>query len=272
MRQYIANNFPNKKGILEIMGKDYKYMSNVLRLKKDVFLEVRLPDGKIVKMIVQSITASVLTLALMDSDVHEKSHSVKVYETGVVASSIDAEFAKSPEIWLLQFLPKSQTFDTVIRHAVECGVSHILPVMGNYSKNIGNADSRKERWQRIVKEARQQSGSPVDTKVHSCLSLDDALKLWNEAKTENSLSCLLYEKIQEKKFSVFQVKNKPKQIIIAVGAEGGVSDSEVEKLLQNDFEILHFNTNVMRVDTACLYGLAVLQHAFTEFDLWQKCE
>ena len=51
-------------------------------------------------------------------------------------------------------------------------------------------------------------------------------------------------------------------IIIASGSE----------LLQNDFEVLHFNTNVMRVDTAFLYGLAVIKHALTEFASWHTQE
>ena len=49
---------------------------------------------------------------------------------------------------------------------------------------------------------------------------------------------------------------------IAVGCEGGISPAERGFLRDAGFRALHFPVNVMRVETAALYGMAVIQSAF----------
>lgn len=278
MRQYIPGVFPDKNGKIYVGGKDYKYFANVLRIKIDSLLEVRFPDGSIGTMAVSKIEGKKLELVLVDDKSINGQNSSKNYgkkmETGVVASDIDLQLKNNgPEIWLFQFLPKPQTMDLVIRHGVECGVHRIVPVEGKFSKNVGSGASRMERWQRIVKEARQQCGSPVDTVVEEPMSVSAALDKWITSSVDKkSLGYVLHEMMQKEGAGVFDVKEKPEILALVVGAEGGIAPDEVESFLQKNFKILHFNTNVMRVDTASLYGLAVLQHAFTEFDSWQVQE
>lgn len=263
MRQYISDTSPDSQGFIKIQGKDYKYLSQVLRLKKNNLIEVRLPSGDIKSMIVFEINKKQIILQQVTGNVEAKN-----IERGVMASQIQQGISKSPEIWLFQLVSKGQTMDDVIRHCVECGVSRILPILCNNS-NKGSAD-RIERWQRIIKEARQQSGSPINTVVEHPLKIEDALALWNDyTKDKTHFQFVLHEMPQEKEFSIFSIKTKPQVFAYAVGNEGGIPSEILQDFLHNDFNVLHFNTNVLRVDTACTYGLAVLQYAFTEFDLWQ---
>lgn len=274
MRQYIPGEFPDKNGKIYVGGKDYKYFANVLRIKTDSLLEVRFPDGTIATMVVTKIDSKKVELSLLEKKSGKAKGVGKKVETGVVASDIDLQMkTKTPEIWLFQFLSKPQTMDLVIRHGVECGVHRIIPVEGKFAKNLGSSASRMERWQRIVKEARQQCGSPVDTVVEEPMSVAAALEKWEEVAAEKkSLGFVLHEMMQKEGAGVFDVKEKPEILAFVVGSEGGIAPDEVECFLQKNYKILHFNTNVMRVDTASLYGLAVLQHAFTEFDSWQVQE
>ena len=46
---------------------------------------------------------------------------------------------------------------------------------------------------------------------------------------------------------------------LAVGCEGGMSEQEKKVLLEAGFMPLHFMTNVLRAETASLYGIAVIQ-------------
>ena len=59
--------------------------------------------------------------------------------------------------------------------------------------------------------------------------------------------------------SARRAEEEPEKIALAVGCEGGFSPKEFEILKQADFLPLHFNTNVLRAETAALYGIAVLQ-------------
>ena len=50
------------------------------------------------------------------------------------------------------------------------------------------------------------------------------------------------------------------KIAIAVGSEGGISPKEVEFLIQKGlFHPVHFAVNILRCETAALYGIAAVQ-------------
>lgn len=271
MRQYIASSMPDKNGQLTVSGKDFKYLCQVLRLKLGDIVQVRFPNQELSNMEVFKLQAKQLIL------VKTLSESVdKFLETGVSASSL--ENIKLPEIWLFQFLPKLQKMDGIIRQSTECGVSKIIPVLGEFSGkdfNLKNEDFEKvNRWERIVKEARQQSGSAISTSVEKPLVIEDALKLWNE-NLQNGIGFVLHEADVSTKniFSILKENhNKINRIGIVVGSEGGISEKEVELLVENHFNLVHFKTNVLRAETASLYGIATIQSVFMEMDEWLTLE
>lgn len=270
MRQYIASSMPDKNGQLTVSGKDFKYLCQVLRLKLGDIVQVRFPNQELSNMEVFKLQAKQLIL------VKTLSESVdKFLETGVSASSL--ENIKLPEIWLFQFLPKLQKMDLIIRQSTECGVSKIIPVLGEFSGkdfNLKNEDFEKvNRWERIVKEARQQSGSAISTSVEKPLVIEDALKLWNE-NLQNGIGFVLHEADVSTKniFSVLKENTNINKIGIAVGSEGGISEKEISILQENGFYLVHFKTNVLRAETASLYGIAAIQTAIMELEEWHTHE
>ena len=62
------------------------------------------------------------------------------------------------------------------------------------------------------------------------------------------------------------------KIGIAVGSEGGISEKEISILQENGFYLVHFKTNVLRAETASLYGIAAIQTAITELEEWHTHE
>ena len=76
------------------------------------------------------------------------------------AAPVPAQLAGG--VTLVQALPKGALMDRVVRQATELGVSRIVPVVAERSQ--GRADPaaqarRRQRWQRIARQAAQQSGS-----------------------------------------------------------------------------------------------------------------
>jgi 16S rRNA (uracil1498-N3)-methyltransferase len=49
-----------------------------------------------------------------------------------------------------------------------------------------------------------------------------------------------------------------KQIVIAVGAEGGFTDAEVEQAVANDFAPACLGPSILRSETAAIYALAIV--------------
>jgi 16S rRNA (uracil1498-N3)-methyltransferase len=256
MRQFIFNGKTEKNGSIIVSGKDYRYLMTVLRLKINDRIDVRLKNGELVLMEISSCNGKT---AVLNPIAREK----EATGQGVSAFSVEnqATLAQSKEIWLFQFMPKPQKMDLIIRQATECGVSIIVPIVGDFSVNQ-DGKGRLERWDRIVKEARQQSGSPVSTKVLEPVSVERAADSWAaESSKEKTKAFILHEDGEQAKdlSSILKSGETPKKIALAVGCEGGFSQKEFEKLKQVGFLPLHFNTNVLRAETAALYGIAVLQ-------------
>lgn len=269
MRQYIASSMPDKNGQLTVSGKDFKYLCQVLRLSVGDVIQVRLPNQKLSNMEVFKLQSKQLILkeTFCDSE-------TTLVETGVNASSLNE--IKLPEIWLFQFLPKMQKMDLIIRQSTECGVTKIIPIISDFSSKDFSYKKddfeRTARWERIVKEARQQSGSAINTTIENPILLEDALKMWNEGA--KGCGFVLHEASIAKKniFSVLKENTNIHKIGIVVGSEGGISEKEICVLQENGFNLVHFKTNVLRAETASLYGIAAIQTAMTELDEWHTHE
>ncbi len=268
MRQFIATSLPDKNGRIALTEKEKRYLINVLRIKKGDEIEVRLPNGVLCAM---SVRNSEKKTGIVELVLHGSSD--EAIESVETISSNDLDY------WLFQFLPKGQKMDLIVRQATECGVRLIVPIIGDYSI-VGKArDSLKEntakveRWMRIVREAQQQSGSPIDTKIVSPCEISAAMRMWTENKKER-LAFVLREKLEEQDnlSSIIHKKGafENTSIGFAVGCEGGVSPKELSVLHENGFFPMHFNTNILRAETAALYGLAALQTVIEEYTTWKE--
>lgn len=263
MRQYISQKNLDAHGLLTIIGKDYRYLRNVLRLVNGDMIHVRLPSGELQPMTVCKV------------DENAKKIILQVCSVADVASSgenqpEETESIESTEFTLFMAVPKSSKFDLIVRQATECGIARIIPVQTEFSQNGGEKmNFRSERFERIIKEARQQSGSPVGTKIENCLSLKDAAALW-KSETESlseseSLGIVLYER-NDSTVSIMEAyvqKSSLKKAALFCGSEGGISPDEIEMLRSCGFVPVHLKTNILRCETAALYGIAALQSAIS---------
>lgn len=252
MRQYIAQKELNDDGCLEIIGKDFRYLKNVLRLKQGDMLQLRLLDGSLKNSTVCRIDEGAKKIVLqICADSESKGEN-------------QSDFSNRTDFWLFMFIPKTSKFELILRQATECGVSRIVPIISEFSASGSEKmNFKSERFDRIIKEARQQSGSPVSTEVTESMTLEQAVELWKKHRegNEESFGCVLYER-NEKSFSMRKALSgfkSVKKACLVCGSEGGISPDEMNFLLQNEFKSVHFDTNILRCETAALYGIAALQ-------------
>ena len=278
MRQFIVEKGKEKNGLIQLDGKDYRYLRQVLRVRAGDMISVRLPSGDLKNATVAAIDESArrVTLQICADTGRSITRGVQAGEVEDGGAAGSGNGAALVEYWLFQFLPRPQKFELIVRQATECGVAVIVPVVGDFSeKSSAQAlqGSKKERLDRIIKEARQQSGSPVDTKVLEPVSLEKAIELWNEAcgetgefdKLNHHVAFVLSERDDcsgnlratvEKSAG----QGKIKKAAIAVGSEGGISPDEVKLLEEKGlFVPIHFAVNILRCETAALYGIAAVQ-------------
>lgn len=257
MRQFICSELPDKKGILHITGKNYRYLVQVLRLRENDIIDVRLQTGELKAMSVISLSNKELLLVPIEKGKNEDD-TKKVQ--GVSASQVDDISRAFPEMWLFQFMPRPQKMDVIVRQATECGVTKIVPIKSEFSVQ-NDCSLRVDRWERIIKEARQQSGSSISTQISSVKTVDEAAEMWKTA-TENTISraFILHENPEET--SVLVNESSVEKIAIGIGCEGGFSQKEYSVLQSVGFKPIHFITNILRAETAALYGIAVIQQRY----------
>ena len=275
MRQFIVENKQIRDGLIQLDGKDYRYLRQVLRVRAGDMISVRLPDGSLSNATVAKIDESSrrITLQLCAGTGETITRGVQADEiTAGAAGAGGAGGAGPVEYWLFQFLPRPQKFELIVRQATECGVAVIVPVIGEYTEKSSAqalAGAKRERLDRIIKEARQQSGSPVDTKVLEPMSLEKAVELWGTSTPLSDRGESVAFVLSERDDCSGNLRSgvekaggleKIKRAAIAVGSEGGISPDEVRLLEEKGlFVPVHFAVNILRCETAALYGIAAVQ-------------
>lgn len=281
MRQLILQSFPDASGLSSLKDREYRYLAQVLRLAPGDVVEARLPDGSLCPMLVAAVDRKARTISLQRIEGASRN--------GLPAKRSDADVAPGesmpaaialpdgfPRMVLFQWIIKGPKMDQVIRQATEAGVEVIVPVSGERCL-ASDADSVGEgktgRWDRIVREARQQSGSPVPTRMASPIGVADIAGTLASLSGDAPFGAIVLTEAPLARKSLHEyLCTQAGLMALAVGPEGGMTAKELEVLASVGFESIHFRTNILRAETAALYGIAAVQSAITESEKWQLKE
>lgn len=158
------------------------------------------------------------------------------------------------QISLYQCLPKSDKMDMIIQKVTELGCVKIYPVN---SRNCvvtvkGKEDKKCERWQKIALEAAKQSGRGVVPIVGNVLNFSEAVK------TAPGTKIMFYEGGGQGIKEI--LSDKPREISIFVGPEGGFDPTEVQLAKENDVKIATLGPRILRTETAPIAGLTIIMY------------
>ena len=166
-----------------------------------------------------------------------------------------------PNITLVIPLLKEQKMDLILQKATELGVDVIMPTI--MSRSIVKIDNEKEtkkieRWQKICKEASEQS-KRLDIPLVTKIAKFEDLKSLEGVK----LTCSTSEKSQNLKNYLKKLENYDR-IILVIGPEGGLSKEEEQYLKEIDFTSISLGNRIMRVETVPLFLLSVFNYESME--------
>lgn len=189
-----------------------------------------------------------------------KTEIIRITKTEIVVQLVEvfAENNELPNNITLGFGPlKGDNTQLVVQKAVELGAVHIDLI--NFKRNVSKFDSKKaekklEKFNKIIEGACLQSRRNVLPTINGNVNLnEDYLKKFELVIVcfENEVSNHLNKYNQE-------IKNAS-EILVLVGPEGGIDDSEVEKLMQSEnVRIATLGKRIMRAETASISSLAMI--------------
>ncbi|MDR2793160.1 MAG: 16S rRNA (uracil(1498)-N(3))-methyltransferase [Treponema sp.] len=256
MKQFLLPDPSDAHGVVRLTGDDYHYLVRVRRLSEGDVFKALLPDGTETRALVQSIRGAAVVCECLASARHMAGLPL-------------------PRITLFQALPKGAKIDQIIRQAAEVGVTEIIPFVSGYSvpklKEVERMSEKVKRWKRLVKEARQQSGSDVETTINDVLTFDAVFSYWETitARYNNPAGILLHQEPFETIGSFHRyLAGNPDFVAAVVGPEGGFSLEEARRFMQAGFKPLVIGANVLRAETAAVYAVAAIRTLLLENAEW----
>lgn len=171
----------------------------------------------------------------------------------------EAKLRHKTKICLGAALPKKAKFDFLVEKATELGADIIIPL--ETERTIVKVPQEKRvkvlnRWKHIALNASEQSKRISVPKIEPIQDFKSALD--NVKNFDLKLIACLNQSqtIKEvlKKFST-------ESVVIFIGPEGDFSKREVDLALKSGFIPVSLGALTLKVDTACLAAMAVLNFA-----------
>lgn len=237
MQRYFSNKKVQNKFILN--DNDYYHITRVMRMKTGDNVEI-----------VYENEVYLCHLEITDKNVDI----IKIKKQNTTISN-------KLDISLYVPLVKEQKMDLILQKATELGVNNIIPIITARSVvKIDNSkeDKKIERWQRICKEASEQSKRLDIPKVCNIINIKDIDKsaclniVCSTTEHNNNIKMFL------------QNSRKYDKINVVIGPEGGLTQDEEENLVKKGFNRVSLGGRIMRVETVPIFILSILNYEYME--------
>ena len=205
----------------------------------------------------------------------------------IVKSCVTLKNESPLHITLLQGISSGERMDYTIQKAVELGVTAVQPIFTQRSVvklSTERAEKRQEHWQNVVHSACEQSGRAFVPAVFAPVQLTAWLAANIYAPSgAGDLSSFNSNGIDTKKLEfninpptrillnpigAIRLAEMPKptgNIELLIGAEGGLSQTEIDAALSQGFHSVLVGPRVLRTETAALTAIAAMQTLWGDF-------
>jgi 16S rRNA (uracil1498-N3)-methyltransferase len=162
------------------------------------------------------------------------------------------------EITLVLAVFKFDRMEWAIEKCTELGVSRVVPVIARRTDSHLAAASAKraERWQRIARQAAEQSRRDAPPEIAVPVKLAEALNLTGGLRV-----VLAESEEQSLLLDILKQKNAADGIAMAVGPEGGWTESELQSFQNSGWISASLGSTILRAETAAMAATAVVASA-----------
>jgi len=242
IRRVFVDKLKIKNNLVLITGPMQNYISSVLRKNTGDRIDIIDGKGYLYRCTVNSIKSKEVFLQILDV-VHRPEE-------------------KRPKVTLCVSPIKGPRMDWLIEKATELGADRILPTIFKRTLiRIEDKEKEKlERWRRLAIEASRQSGRFTIPEIIPPTPLRGITTHLNGVQNK----WVLYEK--EKKTSIKEVISSQREngICIVIGPEGGLEESEISWLTENDFISCTLGESIFRAETTPLVVLSIILYEYSK--------
>lgn len=178
-----------------------------------------------------------------------------------VGESSECDSESPLEITLYLAVSRGPHMDFSIQKAVELGVKVIIPIISEFS-NIKLMDHRVENkmthWKKIIIGAAEQCGRNTLAELQSPVTFNESINLHNDSK-----KLILHPGVGQTMSKININNNK---LALMIGPEGGFSEAEFQKALDNNYIPVNLGPRILRTETAVVCSLSNAQQLWGDLN------
>jgi 16S rRNA (uracil1498-N3)-methyltransferase len=183
-----------------------------------------------------------------------------------VVNELETNTEMPVSVTIAQGLPKADKLEYIVQKGTELGASSFFPFSADRSVvkwDEKKAAKKKDRLEKIAKEAAEQSHRNKIPEIMNPGSFSDLLKL---AEQYNIKIVAYEEEAKQQEYSRFSSALKKlatgDSLLCVIGPEGGISEKETKILKEHGFELCGLGPRILRTETAPLYMLSAISYHF----------
>lgn len=243
MQRYFIESTQVQGTAVTITGDDFHHLKRVMRAKVDQKIIICLPNQQAYLSTIQTITDSEIIANL--------------------GEQLDQSVELPVAVTIIQGLPKGDKIEYIIQKATELGMTQLIP--WSAKRAVVKLDEKKaakkiERWQKIAKEAAEQSHRivvPTIDEVQTTAQIVTRLDEFDHVivafeETAKAGTHAMFKQIAQ------QLVPGDKVAII-IGPEGGISEDEIAKFAPKAITA-SFGPRILRTETASNYALSAISY------------
>lgn len=180
---------------------------------------------------------------------------------GQIVSKAPASGEPKTKVSLCFGLANRDKVELILQKATEVGVSAFYPFVSSRTlvQSTTLVEKRRERWERIIREAAEQSGRGRLPALHSPMALEGCLKV---VKENHSNMLVAWEGAEVNKGYGLSstLKSWVESLAVFVGPEGGFSNDEMATFRSFDCQMVSLGARILRMETAAIVFPALVLH------------
>jgi 16S rRNA (uracil1498-N3)-methyltransferase len=169
----------------------------------------------------------------------------------------------------LSVLNKPDKFEWALQKCTELGTARFVPLLSERSISESPSAARRERWERIIREAAEQSGRgllPVLGDPMKLLDLLNSKVPSLELANDGSSLALIPEIGQRMTFhaTLSDLVRAPQTVSLFIGPEGGFTPGEVTRAVEAGVVGVTLGPRILRSETAAVAAVALIMSELGE--------